>query len=820
MEVPSGRRTVGAASPAANTPALLASGPRVLTLRFPDASRPSGHDVVGLRARLLTPIVGLVLLAALALTYAADVAARESIDILVRERATTAVRGVAQRLDARRSAEEAIARLAAEQVGVAEAFEAGDRDTLARVLGPLRTNLPLARLDVFDLNGRPLVQLGATDVTTLPFDDVVRADRVHSAVTLTDDGLRVYAVAPVTGPRGVVGAVGVGASLGAQALREIQLKESGDLVVFRDGRLVASTLDDWSLVLQLGSRPRTSESLAEVNRILPRWERHAAAWEVDDGMVMALVPTGDLARAADRRGPAFGAVIAGLVVATLLAGAFLLREIATPLAAMAAATVEIRRGTYARRLRPCAVRELNELGDSINALAEQLEVQLAELTHQAFYDSLTGLPNRALLRDRLEHALARARRSGDAVAVMFLDLDNFKVVNDSLGHGVGDALLVAAAERLRACLRPADTLARLGGDEFIVVVEDVDASQVGPIAERIGARLREPFLVDGRELFVSSSIGIAFSAVGHDAPDDLIRDADLAMYWAKANGKGRYELFDAGMGVRATERLSIETDLRRGMERGEFEVHYQPIVDLATGEIVEVEALCRWHHPERGAFPPAAFIPVAEETGMILPLGAWLLDEACRQVRAWQLQHPTRPLRRLSVNLSARQFQHPGIADEIAATLARTGIPAACLSLEITETVMMRDEESTLRTLTGLKELGVTLAVDDFGTGYSSLAYPKRLPIDVLKIDRAFVERLTTDARNAAIVRAIVTLAKALNLSVTGEGIETVEQAIGLEALGCDLGQGYYFCRPGPASTIGRVLAERRARSAPTTLAG
>ena len=819
MEAPSDRRATDTASRVSVAEAP-SSGPRVLTRRFPDDDRPSRPDVVGLRARLLTPIVGLVLVAALALTYAADLTARESVAILIQERATTAIRGVGQRLDARRGTEEAIARLAAEQVGVADALESGDRDTLTRVLAPLRSNLPLARLDVFDRDGRPLVQLGATDVARMPFADEVSAGQARSAVTITDDGLRVYAVAPVTGAHGVVGGVGVGASLGSQGLRDIQLKDSGDLVVFRDGRLIASTLDDWSLVFQLGSRPRTSETLADVNHVLPRWERYAAAADLGDGTVMALVPTGDLARAADRRGPAFGAVIAGLVVATLLAGAFLLREIVAPLGAMAAATVEIRRGTYARRIRPSAVRELNELGDSINALAEQLEVQLAELTHQAFYDSLTGLPNRALFRDRLEHAIARSRRSDDTVAVMFLDLDNFKVVNDSLGHGIGDALLRAVAERLRGCLRPADTLARLGGDEFTIVVEDVDAGQVVLIAERIGARLREPIDVDGHELFISSSIGIAFATAGHDAADDLLRDADLAMYWAKANGKGRYELFDAGMGVRAAERLSIETDLRRGIERGEFEVHYQPIVDLPTGDIVEVEALCRWRHPERGTFPPAAFIPVAEETGLILPLGAWVIEEACRQVRAWQLEHPARPPLLLSVNLSGRQFQHPTIADDIAAILERTGFPAACLRLEITETVMMRDEPTTLRALTGLKALGVALAVDDFGTGYSSLAYLKRLPIDILKIDRSFVERLNTDPRNAAIVRAIVTLAKALYLSVTGEGIETPEQATDLEALGCDRGQGYYFCRPGPPATIGPILAASRVAAMPQTLAG
>lgn len=432
-----------------------------------------------------------------------------------------------------------------------------------------------------------------------------------------------------------------------------------------------------------------------------------------------------------------------------------------------------------------------------------------QLAHQAFHDSLTGLPNRALFMERLGHAQARAKRGLTSVGVIFLDLDNFKVVNDSLGHEAGDHLLVTVAERLTACIRPGDTVARLGGDEFTILLEDLtEGTQVSGLAERIEKVLDLPVAVSGREVFTTGSLGIAVCLGDERTPDDLLRDADTAMYQAKTNGKARSVVFDRSMNADAVERLELETDLRRALEKDEFQVYYQPIVGLETGCIVEVEALVRWAHPERGLIPPLKFIPLAEETGLIVALGRWVLEQACRQGRFWQRQYPQEPPLVISVNLSARQLQHPGLVADVTEVLRETELHPSSLKLEITESVMMLDSETTIPRLHQLKALGIHLAVDDFGTGYSSMSYLSSLPIDTLKIDRAFVNNMGRNPEDMAIVRAIVSLAKTLNLRITSEGIENQEQLAQLHALGCDQGQGYHFDRPMPADQLGARLAD------------
>lgn len=420
-----------------------------------------------------------------------------------------------------------------------------------------------------------------------------------------------------------------------------------------------------------------------------------------------------------------------------------------------------------------------------------------QLTRQAFHDALTGLPNRLLFQDRLRQALVRARRRGSRVGLLFLDLDNFKLINDSLGHQVGDDLLVQAAVRLKDCVRAEDTVARLGGDEFVVVLENLSSeADAMPVAEAIATRFSRAFLLGGRELTVTASVGIAVGRVGLDDADNLLRDADVAMYRAKSDGRARYVLFDASMYTDTLARLELENDLRRAIPNGELRVYYQPIVLMTPGNVGEIEALVRWQHPTRGLVQPSEFIEIAEETGLIVPLGRWVLREACRQVALWHKQFPTDPPLIVNVNLSPRQFQLPTLVEEVAQTLRETGLPADCLKLEITEGVIMRDAEATISTLWRLKDLGIKLAIDDFGTGYSSLAYLKRLPMDVLKIDRSFVAGLGRDQEDTAIVRAIISLAKSLDLLVTGEGIETREQAALLGAWGCDRGQGYYYGKP------------------------
>ena len=422
-----------------------------------------------------------------------------------------------------------------------------------------------------------------------------------------------------------------------------------------------------------------------------------------------------------------------------------------------------------------------------------------QLVHDAFHDSLTNLPNRALFTDLLARSLGRAKRRADyRFAVLFIDLDRFKVVNDSLGHSIGDELLKAITRRIERCVRPGDTVARLGGDEFTILVDDIgDASDATRVADRIQHELAQPFNLGGHEVFTSASIGIALSASGYQAADDLLRDADIAMYRAKALGKARYEVFDTEMHAHAKALLELETDLRRAVERTEFKLHYQPLVTLDTGRINGFEAVVRWEHPTRGLIGPAAFIPIAEETGLIIPIGRWVLREACRQMRAWQDRYPAFADLTVSVNLSGRQFAQATLVDEIDQALRETGLDPRRLRIEITESVVMENAVSAMAMIDQLRALNVKIDVDDFGTGYSSLSYLQRFSLDHLKIDRSFVSNIDDPGgENAEIVRTIVTLAHHLGMDAVAEGVETADQVALLKQIGCRNVQGFLFSKP------------------------
>jgi len=436
-----------------------------------------------------------------------------------------------------------------------------------------------------------------------------------------------------------------------------------------------------------------------------------------------------------------------------------------------------------------------------------------QLAKQAFYDSLTGLANRALFHDRADHALARAHRSGAQIAVLLIDLDRFKVINDSLGHHAGDEVLVAVAKRLLASSRASDTVARLGGDEFVVLLEEnITEADAIVVAKRVLAILHEPLLAQGHEVSVGGSIGIAFSSgVSPTSTDDLLRDADAATYYAKGRGRDRYEVFEPSMHARAVQQLELTTELHRGLRQGEFVLHYLPIWELADRTLIGVEALVRWNHPRRGLLPPTDFIPAAEQTGAIVALGDWVFGEACRQVKAWNDEYPGSSLS-LSVNISARQLLDPDLVQRLRTALTDNGLDPSSMTLEINEGALLQNVEEARHRLRELKSLGVRLAIDDFGTGSSSLGVLREFPIDELKIDRTFVRGMVEDpAQGATLVRAILGLAQALHLEVVAEGIELPEQLDGLRESGCESGQGFLFATPVVADEIGFLLGQSNA---------
>ena len=484
----------------------------------------------------------------------------------------------------------------------------------------------------------------------------------------------------------------------------------------------------------------------------------------------------------------------------------------------------------------CAIRNARGETDKLVIVNRDItERKRAEemLIHNAFHDGLTNLPNRALFLDRLQHALTLSKKHTNyKFAVLLIDVDEFKIINDSMGHTAGDELLIQIGQRLKESVRRADTvsrphvselpgrpaddntLARLGGDEFTILLDDIrDPIEAVRVAERVQAELAIPFVIDQQEIVISASIGIASSISPHTRAEDLVRDADIAMYRAKRAGKARCEVSDTAMHANAVKRLRLETDLRKALDQGEFRVYYQPIVSLQTGKITGFEALSRWQRPE-GIVPPIEFIAVAEEIGLIVPMNRQLVREACQHLRTWQSEFPSSPPLTMSVNISARDFVQPDLASAIRKSLEETGVDPGCLQLEIIETIAMGDAEKSGHVLAQLKELGVGLSIDDFGTGYSSLSRLRRIPVDTLKIDRAFISNMDSDPENREIVRTIIMLAHNLGLKVVAEGTEKEEHINLLKQLNCEMAQGYFYSRPAPDQAILKLLASSRSAAA------
>jgi diguanylate cyclase (GGDEF)-like protein len=430
-----------------------------------------------------------------------------------------------------------------------------------------------------------------------------------------------------------------------------------------------------------------------------------------------------------------------------------------------------------------------------------------QIAYQTNYDALTGLPNPNLLRERLEVALTHSERAARHVCVAFLDLDHFKAINDTLSHRVGDQLLQLVAYRLQNCLREYDTVARLGGDEFTVILQHVKSrDDAAHIATKLLQSIREPFLLEGREFFMTASMGLAISGPHGTDAETLLRNADVAMYRAKDSGRNMFEFFGQSSGDHAAERFELENDLRRALQREELRLHFQPQIDSATNRILCMEALLRWYHPTRGLIPPATFIPIAEEVGLIIPIGEWVLEQACTEAASWRRDHGWDL--RVAVNLSPRQFHQKDLPDVIARVLEKTGLPADYLEIEITESNAMQNPEMAIKTLSFLKAMGLRISIDDFGTGYSSLSHLRRFPIDSLKIDQSFVRDIETNENDAAIVSAVIAMAHKLRLTVIAEGVETEQQSKFLRSQQCEQMQGFLFSKPRPVEDLHDLMAQ------------
>ncbi|HYM57364.1 MAG TPA: EAL domain-containing protein [Solirubrobacteraceae bacterium] len=759
-----------------------------------------------LRLPLLLPIVGLMVVTLTGVVVAEERSSSRQARLELRARGTAALQEFTRGIDDVERVHATYARLLVNDPQLALAARRSNPAAVARLLVPIERGQAFQQIVVYDRRGAQVVSVGS------PVGDRQDASLFASALSGSTDsqavidpsGLVVAASAPIRRAGRITGVLVVASTLTRTDLARLEHQQGAELAVYQNGVLASTTALRPGVLRTLGESRLNRGGLAELGRDLKRSDLHPTVRPMGaEGALMALSSSADLSLFSRQRRILLLWAALGILGALGVISFFLTRTILRPLETMAGVTGRLTEGDLSLRMAPSRIPELDTLATGMNHLAERVEQQLQDLSHQAFHDRLTGLPNRALFVDRLDHALARVRRGARSVSVLYLDLDNFKDVNDTLGHEPADQLLVAVAERLSSCVRAEDTIARFGGDEFTVLLEDiVNLDEALVLVTRIQAVFERPFMVAGRELFVTPSIGLTINQ-GQGDSASMLREADLAMYRAKSTGKARVEIFDETLSAQLEERVALQADLRHAVDRGELRVHYQPIVDMATEEIVEVEALVRWQHPERGLIPPLAFIPLAEESGLIVSIGYWVLREACQQVTSWQ---ELGACIGLSVNVSPRQFQDPYLAADVAGVLKATGLEPGLLRLEITERAVTEDHDSLLGSMQALSALGVKLVLDDFGVGTSSLSNLKRFPLHGLKIDRAFVADMERSPEDLAIIQATVGVAQALGLDVTAEGVENSGQAAQLRSLQCERAQGYHYSRPEPAESITRLL--------------
>jgi diguanylate cyclase (GGDEF)-like protein len=713
---------------------------------------------------------------------------------------------------------------------------AADEPTVAAMADGYRQQLGAAFCIVTNARGRWLGQAGwpaaqGRDRLSTAIDRALRGEEQRDAVSV---GERLYLIVsePARFADEVLGTMTVGFALDDSVARELAQVTRYQVTLLSETRVSGSSLapsDREVLAADMLGEPsssrvqlRTVGTRRYVEGMFPLFASDAR--QTADRLVLLddWSPTQLFIDDLERQ-----IVQAGLVtfVTALVIGLILSRHISRPFREFAAAAGDIAQGNWDRRVPLAGGAEAVTMAVAFNSMTASLRSAHDRLVHDALHDQLTRLPNRALFMERLRRAMAVRQRHPELLfAILFIDLDRFKTVNDSLGHPAGDQLLLDIAQRLTKALRGEDavtraaplegsgdhTLARLGGDEFIVLVEDLhDPSDAVRIAERVQLCLDRPVSVEGHDVFTTASIGIAVCTEAHRSGDDVVRDADIAMYRAKAAGGDRCAVFDATMHQRAVERLQLETELRRALERGEFRLHYQPIVSLHDRRLVGFEALIRWQHPERGLLPPGEFLDVAQDAGMLTRMDAWVLAEACREARRWQDSNSFSAPITVSVNLSAFGFARPDLVDQVAKALRAADLDGHALRIEMTESVAMADPARTGEVLRQLKALGVRVSLDDFGTGYSSLSYLQRLPVDALKVDRSFVTGLHESDESRQIVGTILELARTLKLDVVAEGTETIHEVEYLAEASCGYAQGFYFARPMPAEEIEKLLPPR-----------